>query len=413
MATSRESANGATHLRPRGSSQGGLKQYNERVVLHAIRLAGAVPSADIARLTGLTAQTVSMITKRLLDEGYLVKGEPVRGKVGQPSVPLSLDPEGAHAVGIKVGRRRMDVMLVDFTGRIRASWALEYRFPDPDAVLAQVARSFTAIRRRLGPEKRSRVQGVGVAAPLGIGGWQSLLGIEPAIAERWARLDLREAVAALCDWPVDSMKDTTAACVAELVAGRGRGMHSFLYVFVDTFIGGGLVMDSHLRSGAVGNAGAIGSMPLGLASGHGQDGLVPQLLSVASLHTLERAWAAAGLPDAGVATAAPLEHPWRPTTQAWLEQAALAISHSISSAACLLDLEAVIVDGAIDRSLLEALLAEIRVAIGRYNWEGVRAPDLLPGTVGADAGALGGALLPLHANFAPDRDLFLKDTAQA
>ena len=74
------------HLRPRGSSQGGLRQYNERVVLQAIRLHGALPGAELARLTGLTAQTVSMITKSLIDDGYLRKGEPVRGKVGQPSV---------------------------------------------------------------------------------------------------------------------------------------------------------------------------------------------------------------------------------------------------------------------------------------------------------------------------------------
>ena len=31
-----------------------------------------------------------------------------------------------------------------------------------------------------------------------------------------------------------------------------------------------------------------------------------------------------------------------------------------------------------------------------------------PRTIGPDARALGGALLPLHANFAPDRELFLK-----
>ncbi|MES1264741.1 MAG: ROK family transcriptional regulator, partial [Variovorax sp.] len=42
------------------------------------------------------------------------------------------------------------------------------------------------------------------------------------------------------------------------------------------------------------------------------------------------------------------------------------------------------------------------------SWEGVECPQLLPGTTGSDARALGGALLPLHANFAPDRDLFLK-----
>ena len=43
-----------THLQPRGSSQGGLRQYNERVVLQAIRLHGALPAADIARQTQRT-----------------------------------------------------------------------------------------------------------------------------------------------------------------------------------------------------------------------------------------------------------------------------------------------------------------------------------------------------------------------
>ena len=49
---------------------------------------GALAAADIARLTHLTAQTVSLISKRLLDDGLLLKGAPQRGKVGQPSVPL-------------------------------------------------------------------------------------------------------------------------------------------------------------------------------------------------------------------------------------------------------------------------------------------------------------------------------------
>ena len=128
---------------------------------------------------------------------------------------------------------------------------------------------FTAIRRKLGPDRRHRLQGVGLAAPLALSSWQSLLGVTPEAAERWNRLDLREAVADMCDWPVHAMKDTAAACVAELVEGRGRGMHSFLYIFVDTFIGGGLVIDSHLRNGLTGNAGAIGSMPLGLPDRRG------------------------------------------------------------------------------------------------------------------------------------------------
>jgi hypothetical protein len=68
----------------------------------------------------------------------------------------------------------------------------------------------------------------------------------------------------------------------------------------------------------------------------------------------------------------------------------------------------VIIDGSFSRELLEALLDAVSAARSRYSWEGVECPQLLPGTTGSDARALGGALLPLHANFAPDRDLFLK-----
>jgi len=397
------------HLRPRGSSQGGLRQYNERVVLQAIRLHGALPGAEIARLTGLTAQTVSMITKSLIDDGYLRKGAPVRGKVGQPSVPLSLDPQGAYAIGIKVGRRRLDTLLIDFSGQPCARWSLEYRFPDPEQVLAELRRRFTAIRRKLGPHGRGRLQGVGLAAPLALSSWQSLLGVTPALAERWNRLDLRDAVAGMCDWHVHSMKDTAAACVAELVAGRGRGMHSFLYIFVDTFIGGGLVIDSHLRNGVTGNAGAIGSMPLGLPDGRGA---APQLLTVASLHTLERAWREAGLRNPGFDGLEALQAPWLAVTRVWLDSAATAIAHAINGATCLLDLDGVIVDGAIHRGLLAELIAATEGAMRRSNWEGVTAPQLFAGTIGPDAGALGGALLPLHANFAPDRDLFIKEHAR-
>jgi predicted NBD/HSP70 family sugar kinase len=397
----------AQHLPTRGSSQGGLRQYNERVVLQALRLHGALPSAEIARRTHLTAQTISLITKRLLDDGLLSKGVPQRGKVGQPSVPLSLNPDGAFAIGIKVGRRNMDVLLVDFAGAVRERSALEYRFPDPQQLLAEMGKRLTALKRKLGPGRRERVQGVGIAAPLAIGGWQQLLGFDPALAAQWDRIDLRAEVQRLSPWPVALAKDTAAACVAELVAGRGRSEKSFLYVFVDTFIGGGLVLDSQLRAGANGNAGAVGSLPLWMAGG-ATDAAPAQLLSVASLLNLEQAWAAAGLDTRADASQQALQAPWRAHTEAWLARAGTAVAQAIACAACLLDLDSVIIDGSFSRELLAALLASTQRSLPRYSWEGVNAPRLLPGTIGSDARALGGALLPLYANFAPDRELFLK-----
>ena len=212
------------HLQPRGSSQGGLRQYNERVVLQAIRLHGALPGAEIARLTQLTPQTVSMISKRLMDDGLLLRGEPQRGKVGQPSVPLSLNPDGAYAVGIKVGRRNLDTLLVDFTGAPRHRWSLDYRHAEPERIVAEIGQRLKDIRRRLGADQRERVQGVGIAAPLAMGGWQQLLGFPRSIADQWQHFDLRDAVSRLTDWPVTLTKDTAAACVAEMVDGRGRSI---------------------------------------------------------------------------------------------------------------------------------------------------------------------------------------------
>jgi predicted NBD/HSP70 family sugar kinase len=394
------------HLPTRGSSQGGLRQYNERVVLQAVRMHGALPAADIARLTRLTAQTVSLITKRLLDDGLLLKGEPQRGKVGQPSVPLRLDPDGALAIGIKVGRRSLDVLLVDFTGAVRGRWTLQYRYADPSAVLGEIALRLKDIRRKLPPAQRERVQGIGIAAPLSLGGWQQLLGFPARVAEQWNRIDLRAEVARLTELPVELIKDTAAACVAELVAGRGRSVKSFLYVFVDTFIGGGLVLDSHLRAGATGNAGAIGSLPLGLPRARGD--APPQLLSVASLLNLEQLYAQAELDTTATTDARALKAPWRAHTERWLARAGAAIAQAVHSAACLLDLDSVILDGSFSRELLAELLAHSTQAMALYSWEGVRQPTLLAGTIGSDARALGGAWLPLYANFAPDRDLFLK-----
>ncbi|CAD5372377.1 Transcriptional regulator FrcR for fructose utilization, ROK family [Rubrivivax sp. A210] len=396
-------------LQPRGSSQGGLRQYNERVVLQAIRLHGALPGADIARATRLTAQTVSLITKRLLDEGLLRKGEPLRGKVGQPSVPLSLAPDGAYAVGVKVGRRSLDVVLIDFVGKVRQRWSLNYEYADPDALLDEIARRLQDVRQLLGPAAHARVQGVGIAAPLSLGGWQSLLGLPPAVAERWRHFDLEQAVAQVTELPVTLIKDTSAACVAELVAGRGRSVKSFLYVFVDTFIGGGLVLDSHLHGGLSGNAGAIGSLSLWLGRGERASGAPPaQLLSLGSLLTLERAYAAAGLAPDAMADTRALQAPWLVHTEAWLAEAAAAIAQAVQGAACLLDMEGVIIDGNFSRELLATLLGATAQALEGHDWEGVAHPRLLAGTIGSDARALGGALLPLYANFAPDRALFLK-----
>lgn len=394
-------------LRPRGSNQIGVRQFNERVVLQSLRTHGSLPKAELARLTGLTAQAIGLITARLDEDGLLVRGAPVRGKVGQPSVPIGLNPDGAFAIGIKVGRRSADWLLVDFTGHVRQRRVLDYAFPDSQVLLPAIRSHLDDLLDGLGP-LRGRVVGVGVAAPFQLGGWHRMLGLTETQSEAWNHMDLAAEVQGMTDLPVSFAKDTTAACVAELLQGRGRDLRSYLYLFLDTFVGGGLVLNSHLHRGLHGNAGAVASLPLRTAS-HNDPDKPPQLLSLASLWDLEQRFREHRLEPMAAYDERALQLPWQPHTQAWISQAALALAQCIVSGTAFLDVEAVVMDGAVSPALLQALHTQTAQAMRSYNWEGLLHPPRLElGSIGSDARALGGALLPLHACFAPDQDLFLK-----
>jgi predicted NBD/HSP70 family sugar kinase len=402
----------ASAARSRGSNHVGMRQFNERVVLQALRLHGSLPKADLARLTKLSGQAVSLIINRLLEDELVIKQERLRGNIGQPSVPIALNPEGAYSVGITISRRATEVLLIDFVGSVRLRFELLYPFPNPVAVFAEIASKLKMIETHLGKKSAKRLSGVGIAAPLGLDGWQQLLGVSQKHLKPWASIDIRERVQELTDLPVEFAKDTSAACIAELVAGHGRSVENFLYLFIDTFIGGGLVLDSRLRVGLNGNAGAIGSMPLrtpnSIRETSAADDVPPQLLSEASLFNLEELYRLAGLNVKAARDERALQPPWLVHTDVWLSDASNAIAFAVHSAACLLDLEDVVVDGAISRPLIEALITALQKALDRYSWEGVHRPEILTGIVGADARAIGGALLPLYANFAPGHNAFLK-----
>ncbi len=391
-------------LRPRGSNHVGMRQFNERVVLQAIRLNGSLPKAELARLTGLTAQTIGLITARLEEDGLLIRHDPVRGRIGQPSIPMALNPDGAFSIGIKIGRRSADLLLVDFTGTVRRRESMPYAFPEAQTLLPAIKQHMAAIQDGLGA-LALRLVGVGLAAPFNLGGWHKMLGLPPSVSDEWNHIDLSAQVQAFTDAPVSFAKDTSAACVAELVAGRGRDLKSFLYLFVDTFVGGGLVINSHLHNGVHGNAGAVASLPLQVASGRG---MPEQLIAHASLWELEQLFKEHGLDPTAAYDERAMEAPFEVHTSAWIASAALALAQCVVSGTAFLDIDAVVIDGSFTRAMQTRLIDHTEAALATYDWEGLYPATLVAGSIGSDARALGGALLPLHENFAPDRDVFLK-----
>lgn len=391
----------------RGTNQIGVRLYNERLVLSLIRRHGELPKADIARQTGLSPQTISIITNQLTDDGLLLRGRPQRGRIGQPSVPYSLDPEGALAFGLKIGRRSVDLYLIDFVGRIRHALHQIYPYPTPEGIRKFASDGIASIIQQLPERLTTRIAGLGIAAPYEMWTWHEEMGAPKEEIDAWRTIDMRADIGRICPWPVYFSNDITAACAAELMFGGGAEHIDYLYVYIGSFIGGGLVLNGHLFPGRTQNAGALGSMP----TQHGSDpkGRSPQLMNVASIYVLERNLIAAGH-NADVLWQSPDD--WGdlgPLLDSWIEETAQSLAFSIVAAIAVIDVETVVVDGAFPASVRARMIERTNAAIETVNRQGLSPFRLIAGTIGNAARAMGGASLPLLANFTQDREVLFKE----
>jgi len=389
---------------PRGSNQSGMRAHNERLVLSLVRRHGALAKSDIARMTGLSAQTVSVIMRALEQDGLLLRGAPLRGRIGQPSVPMSLDGGGAYFLGLKIGRRSADLALVDFLGRVQGARRRVYRYPAPDAVLAFVAEALPALVAGLPRDRRDRIGGMGVAMPFQLWAWVQDIGAPQAEMDAWRDRDIQAELAALAGMPVHVQNDATAACGAELVFGTGERPRDCLYFYFGYFIGGGLVLNGRLFSGRGGNAAAVGPMPV-----PGPDGRMHRLFAAASLSVLAAQLEAAGQPSD------PLwERPDRwefpeAVLSVWLDGAALGLASAALSAAALLEIEAVLIDGWMPVPVRAELVRRTHAALHRLDLSGVTPPAIRAGTVGAEARALGAAAIPLSQRYLIDQNAAVRE----
>lgn len=392
----------------RGTNQIGVRLYNERLVLSLIRRRGELPKADIARLTGLSPQTISIIANQLTADGLLQRGMPQRGRIGQPSVPYSLNPQGALAFGLKIGRRSVDLYLIDFVGHVIEALHEPYRYPTPEGIRDFAQTGIAKILDRLPDELKDRIAGLGIAAPYEMWTWHEEMGAPKDEIDAWRTIDMRAELAALCPWPVYFANDITAACAAELMFGRGGAHVDYLYVFVGSFVGGGLVLDGHLFPGRTANAAALGSMPSAL--GRDPKGRTPQLMNVASIYVLERELVASGR-SADVLWQSPDD--WGAdlgdAVDRWIEDAAQGLAVSIVAAISVIDVETVIMDGAFPNWVRTRIIERTRAALEGVNRQGLSNFQLIEGTIGNAARAMGGASLPLLANFTQDREVLFKE----
>ena len=392
----------------RGTNQIGVRLYNERLVLSMIRRHTSMPKADIARMTGLSPQTISIIMNQLTADGLLVKGNPQRGRIGQPSVPFSLNPEGAYSFGLKIGRRSVDLYLINFVGKVVKLLHKTYPYPTPDGIRDFARVGIAELLEGLPEASLARIAGLGIGAPYEMWTWPEEIGAPRDDIDAWRAIDIRAEIAKECAWPVYFANDITAACAAELMFGRGSDYVDYLYVFIGSFIGGGLVLDGHLFPGRTSNAAALGSMPAYDPHGGGST-RKPQLMHQASIYVLERKLIAEGR-DPSVLWQSPDD--WGdlgPALESWIGEVAESLAYAIIASIAVIDVQTVIIDGAFPVHVRARIIEQTRAALARVNHQGLSPFELVEGTIGNAARAMGGAAIPLLANFTQDREVLFKE----
>lgn len=384
-----------------GPAEGaGARTLNRNRIVTLLRQKGPMPKAEIARATGLSAQAASVIVNELLDDGLLKKEAKVRGGVGQPSTPVSLNPAGATSLGVKIGRRSLEAVAIDFTGGVLAHRIIPYEAPVRALVEARLGETLPAMIGGLPEERRTRLVGLGVAAPFHLNEWATKIGLAPGALDDWRGADLRALAEEAAGLPALLFNDATAACAAEMDLGAAITKPTALYLYLGAFLGGGVVIGGRLYQGPGGNAGAVASIPLGPGG--------EQALEHASVAALERLLAA----DARLAKTpfeAALAHPHAAkAVEGWLRRAGAAMAAAAAAGAAVIEAEEVVIDTVLPGEMKARLLAATQAALGRLNLAGLSPFTLAAGTVGAPARALGAAVLPLVLGFSPDREVMVR-----
>jgi predicted NBD/HSP70 family sugar kinase/biotin operon repressor len=392
-----------TAIAVRGTNQSGMRAFNERLVLTLVYRNHGLAQRDIARATGLSAQTISVIIRQLERDGLLVKGEPVRGRVGQPSVPLAVNPRGAFFLGLKVGRRSAEMVLTDFFGAVLGNCRANYRWPTPDRIIGFAKDSIASLSAKLNSEELKRLSGVGIATPFELWNWARQTGAPADEMEKWRSADLQAEIATITDLPVFLINDATAACAAELRFGQSAGYKDFIYFYIGTFIGGGLVLNGGLYNGRTGNAGSIGGMPV-----PDEQGGIVQIIDRTSIIVLERMLELSGQ-DASPLWNSPESWPeFGVPVEDWIGIVSRSLAHAIVASVSIIDFEFAIIDGGLPADIRARIVAETQRAVLTFDLQGVQLPLIEEGSIGNNARALGAASLPLIERFLLDRNVALE-----
>jgi predicted NBD/HSP70 family sugar kinase len=236
-----------------------LRALNERTVLDAVRASGPISRAEVARQTGISRPTVSLVLRSLLEDGLVRETEhdPERPHYG--ATYFEADPEAAIVLGVDFGARAVRTALCDLNGEVRAREEIRSRGSVAERidVLASSCRSLLRTSKLAADLLENAVVALpAVVSP--VDGKVSSADL-PGVGSG----DLREQLEQALRVPVRLENDVNLAAIAEQRNGVAQGVSDFAFLLVGAGLGAAVVLDWKLYRGSNGAAGELDAVRSG------------------------------------------------------------------------------------------------------------------------------------------------------
>ncbi len=356
-----------------------IRAMNELLLLDLIRDADGISRADLARISGLAKNTVSLALANLERTGLVHVSGMRTGVPGPAAVLYEVRPECGFVLGLDVGGEFLRGAISDISGTVRARTSIKSRATTSSSRVAELV----TLARMLCAEanvgaadiKRTVLGSPGVHDPQrdhlalagGIPGWE-----KPTVLT-----ELRRAFGP--NLMIEN--DVDVAALAERAHGHGRDFESFAFISIGTGIGMGLVLNGQLHRGRHGAAGEIGYLPLGSDDDERDARRRGRLEAAASAAGIVRSAKRAGIQGAVTArkvfAAADRGESWATSIVA---EEALLVAQAICAVITVVDPELVVLGGGVGQAagFLDAVATQLRPLAPVL-------PELRVSALGADA----------------------------
>jgi predicted NBD/HSP70 family sugar kinase len=314
-------------------------------IVQAIASYGPISRASVAKITGLSKQTVSEIVGNLEEEGWVRTVGQTEGHIGRRAVVYEIVPDAASVASVDLGGTKIRVAICDLTGAIVSELVETTDKAGGEAVVRQVVdlvnRAAAQVTSSPTPPRVAVIGVPGVPDPVtgqiklapnipGIdsidarGLWQQSLGIEVFVEN-----------------------DVNLAALGEHWLTKRGDKDDLIYVSIGTGIGAGLVVGGQLHRGSSGAAGEIGYLPFGADPFEDESLKVGALERVTATQAIKNGYAKAtgktlSVPEIFDAAAAGDE-----AAQTALDEIARQVARAMAALAAVMDPTCIVVGGSV------------------------------------------------------------------